>query len=482
VNAAGTLRRSPRPVRLAPAAPRGGPPLHVIGAFESTYIPAHDADILETSGHVTRYREDLALLRAHGVTHLRYPVRWHRIETAPGRYDWHATDEVLGHLREEGFAPILDLVHHTSYPRWLRGGFGDPRFGPAYLAFCEAFARRYPWVREYTLFNEPFATLFLCGHEAVWPPYADGLAGFVALMRNVLPAVAEASRRLAELLPGGRHVWVDSCEGHTAVDPQGEAYAELCNDRRFFALDAMLGRAGDRSRPFVAEVVAAGGADLLELEPGRIDVLGLDYYAHHEWAYGHRAAALPDEVAQHLAHPDGPGHPRSHGIQGGTPAPNPQGLAELARQYSAHAGLPMILGETNIAGSTSDRATWLKHTLEQCEEAIADGVPLEGYCWFGFLDSLDWNSLLERCDRALDPVGVIALDEDLGRHQSSVSRAYAQVARGARSSDLPAYALTPGMRRWIAGLLPLMEHYAWQAPPEEELVRHARGQLFARAA
>src|SRR5215210_8688773 len=189
-----------------------------IGAFESTYLPAHDADILETSGHVDRWREDLYLMRSLGVTRLRYPVRWHRVEPSPGQFAWDELDEVMTFMRAEGFRPIVDLVHHTSYPRWLKEGFADPRFGESYVRYAEAVAQRYPWVPEYTLFNEPFATLFLCGHEAVWAPHHHGLEGLIGLLRNVLPAVAETSRRFRELLPEARHVWVDSCESHTGLD------------------------------------------------------------------------------------------------------------------------------------------------------------------------------------------------------------------------------------------------------------------------
>jgi len=456
-------------------------PLPIIGAFESTFMPAHDVDILETSGHVDRWREDLELLRAHGVTRLRYPVRWHRIEAVPAVYDWAHTDEVMAYMASEGFEPIVDLVHHTSYPCWLTGAFADPRFGPAYERFCEAFAERHPWVREYTLFNEPFATLFLSGHEAIWPPYAHGVRGFVELVRNVLPSVARMSRRYRELLPGARHVWVDSCEGHTALDPSGEALAALANDRRFFVLDAMLGRAGDRDRPFVAEVVRAGGADLLELEPGHVDVLGLDYYAHHEWAYGAGDVDGRVDVRSGERHPLGPGHPQVRDVRGVTPAPNAQGLAALVLQYAEHARLPLILGETNMAGAPFDRATWLKHTLEQVERARAAGAPIDGYCWFGFLDSLDWVSLLEHADRSIDPVGIIWLDEHLTRHESSVSRAYAAAAAGAGSEDLPAYRLTDGMAAHVAGLLPLMAHFEWREPPPDEVETHARGRLTAVA-
>lgn len=460
--------------------PSSSSSLEFIGAFESTYLPAHDADILETSGHVDRWRADLELLRRlGGTTRLRYPVRWHRIEPSPGQYDWEHTDAVMAHLREAGFRPIVDLVHHTSYPRWLTAGFADPRFGASFVAFAEAVAERYPWIDAYTLFNEPFATLFLSGHEAVWPPYHHGVEGFVGLLRNVLPAVAAASRRYAELLPDAEHVWTDSCEGHAALDADAEAYAELCDDRRFFAIDAFLGRATDRDRPFVRAVIEAGGADLLELEPGHVDVVGLDYYAHHEWCYRARTGPVPLEIAGRRRHPHGPGHPQADAVEGVVPSLRPRGLAALAGEYHRHLGLPLILGETNLRGATSDRATWLKHTLEQCERAVAAGVPISAYCWFGFLDSLDWCSLLARCDREVDPVGVIRLDERLRRHESSMSRAWALAARGAPASALPAYRLTADANQRLHALAPLMAHFDWQDPPPAEVSIFEAGPIRA---
>src|SRR3982750_355940 len=101
-----------------------------IGGFESTYQPIFDTDVFETTGHDARWREDLALLGSCGVRDVRYPVRWHRIEATPGSFDWRQTDAVLGHLESAGFRPIVDLVHHTSYPQWI-ADFADPAFGPA---------------------------------------------------------------------------------------------------------------------------------------------------------------------------------------------------------------------------------------------------------------------------------------------------------------------------------------------------------------
>jgi len=424
-----------------------------IGAFESTYLPRHDVDILETSGHVRRWQADLALLRETGITRLRYPIRWHRIEAEPAAYDWRSTDEVLGFMRDEGFSPIVDLVHHTSYPRWLLGGFGNMQFGQRYLKFCEAFANRYPWIREYTLFNEPFGTLFLAGHEGIWPPHGRGTVSFIQLLRNVLPAVSRAAAMYRELLPAARHLYVDTCEAHVAADPESEHYAAVANDRRFLVLDLLLGSRLDPSRPYLREVLEAGGEDLLLIEPSAIDVLGLDYYSHSEWYYLRSG--------------------------GQAPSPEPAGLAALASYYWERYRLPMILSETNIRGFTPDRASWFKFTLEQCEQARREGVPLEGYCWFPFVDSVDWDSLLARADRHIDPVGVYWLDARLDRHPSSMARSFRMAVSGTPASQLPAYRFSPPLNERLTGFHRFMSGWEWQEPPAEEVAAEDRVPVIA---
>ncbi|MDP9441239.1 MAG: family 1 glycosylhydrolase [Actinomycetota bacterium] len=417
--------------------------IEVLGAFESTYLPRHDVDVAETTGHTKRWKQDLGLLASLGVRRLRYPIRWHRVERAPGDYDWADTDRVLGYLHDEGYRPMVDLVHHTSYPRWLTHGFADRRFGPAYLRFAEASARRYPWIEEYTLFNEPFSTLFLCGHEGIWPPYHQGLDELVAIFNNVLPWIGEASRLYRGLLPSARHFYVDSCESHTSAGPAGDDLTTLANDRRFFVADALLGRHLDEDRPFVKEVVRAGGEGLLTMDPACIDVLGLDYYAHCQW---------------HFTGPD----------EGIVPSPTPRPFRDLIVEYWQRYGLPCIVGETNIRGFASDRASWLKYTLEQAEQARAAGVPVEGFCWFPTIDSADWDSLLFHCDGNIDPVGVFWIDDRMERRPSSMSRSFALAASGVPARELPAYRFQPPVSEWMKGFLPYMQHWEWHDPPADE--------------
>lgn len=419
-----------------------------VGAFESTYLPRLDVDVTETTGHDRRRRDDLELLAATGVRTVRYPIRWHRVEDVAGHYDWSDTDQAFDELAEHGLTPIVDLLHHTSYPAWLDRDFADPRFGPAFLRFCQAVARRYPSIRAYTVFNEPFSTLFLAAHEGIWPPYHRGMEALVEVFSNVLPAFAEATRLMADLLPDATHLYVDTCERHTSGGAGADAYTALANDRRFFILDLLLGREMDPERPFVAEVLRAGGAQLLATPPGRVDVLGLDYYAHSQWHF------VPDAPAV-------------------IPSPHPSPLASLILEYYERYQLPCMLSETNIRGYSSDRASWLRYTLEQCEVAVEAGVPLVGFCWFPFVDSCDWDSLLARADGNVDPVGVYWLDQDLARRGSTMSAAYAAAASGTPAQLLPAYRFQPPVSSWLVGYLDHMAHWEWQDPPPAEVGRFA---------
>ena len=428
-------------------APRATIPF--IGAFESTYQAAHDRDVLETTQHVKRWRDDLMLLATCQVRQLRYPLRWHRIEPEPGRFDWDHIDQVLGFMHDHGFEPIVDLLHHTSYPLWL-GDFSAPSFEDRFLRFAEAVAERYPWLPGYTVCNEPFTTFLLCGQEGVWPPHWRGLDGFIRLARNVFPAVTRASRALHELLPDADHVHVEASERHTWSTAEGEEFARRTNDRRFLLTDLLVGRSIDPERPFVQDLVAAGGEELLSVEPGHVDVLGLDYYAHNQWEW-------------------------SAAGEGTTLAKAPVPLADLVTEYWERYRIPCILGETNIRGYASDRATWLKWTLEQCELARDRGADVRGYCWFPFIDSADWGSLLAECVGDVDPVGVFWLDQNLDRRPSSMSVAYALGATGSPARDLPAYRLRQPVARWLDGWLAHMSHWEWRSPFLDEVCSSTHG-------
>ena len=407
--------------------------------FEGTHIFGSGWDVLETTEHTTRFPEDLERLAKDGLKSFRACIPWHRIEGEKGVYDWRWTDAYLTLARSLGLDPIADPLHHTSFPDWLAGGFADPEFGPRYLAFLQAFARRYPQVTRYTIINEPFVTAWFCGHCAVWHPRQEGYEGFVPMLLAVSKTICEASALLTELVPGARFMHAESCERHSALDEESLAAAEHGNTMRFCVLDLILGRV-DRDHPLHGLLARFGMGERdvawFKGHPARVDVLGLDYYSHSEIAWTKHGRATTHPVA---------------------------GFASVALDYAERYRCPVMLSETNLRGTVADRIAWLRFMVEQSatlqEKLKAIDLTFEGFCWYPYIDSTDWCSLVCDASRAIDPQGIYWLDASFDRKPSELSEIYAALARGTMGPrDIPARPFEDAVLdgRGVRNFLPLM--------------------------
>jgi hypothetical protein len=183
-------------------------------------------------------------------------------------------------------------------------------------------------------------------------------------------------------------------------------------------------------------IIGTGSA----ITPSKIDVLGLDYYAHSEieWEWN-------SDVGQAAIC---------------FPCKQPQGFAAVAHDYVERYGLPVLLSETNVGGSVTDRLTWLRFMEEQAE-ALARAADFRGFCWFPSIDATDWDSLCTQANNCVSPMGIWSLQEDRrGRRCSELSEWYVRLAHGETNSrHLPAYRFTPPLDRDLQGYLRLMGHW-----------------------
>ena len=106
----------------------------------------------------------------------------------------------------------------------------------AYEDFVRAFARRYRWITDYTVINEPMATAMLSGFIGEWYPHWRDRAGVVPILLNKARAIARVTPMLEAMVPGLRIVHVDTCERHFALDPQSQYHTDFGNDLRFVIL------------------------------------------------------------------------------------------------------------------------------------------------------------------------------------------------------------------------------------------------------
>ena len=142
----------------------------------------------------------------------------------------------MRHMAGLGMRPVLDPLHHISFPDWLVDGFANARFPERYTSFVVEVAKRYPWVDAYTIFNEPLPTTLFCSHTGWWYPYRASDEDFVRMAVNVGRAICRSSHALTRLNPDVRFVHIDTCEQHRAVDSRVEEWVEFANARLRIAL------------------------------------------------------------------------------------------------------------------------------------------------------------------------------------------------------------------------------------------------------
>ena len=109
-------------------------------------------------------------LQALGVTTVRFSIHWDQVAPRqPVRalaandpaYQWGGVDAVLDGLHARGIQPLVTLY---GTPGWANGG-AKPNVAPtsatAFADFAYVVAKRYPFVRDWTIWSEPNQRLSL---------------------------------------------------------------------------------------------------------------------------------------------------------------------------------------------------------------------------------------------------------------------------------------------------------------------------------
>ena len=359
--------------------------------FESSAFPQVGVDELEDTQHYRWWASDLVRVREVGITLIRYPIPWQRVNPRPHEYDWRWTDQALDLMQALGITPIVDLFHFGT-PLWIESGIMHPIFGELQGWYARAFAKRYPHVAYYTPTNEPYICATFGAELAIWYPFLRGDRNAVLAIKNVTEGVCRAMAEVRRVRPDALMMLPDTCEYFHAVDEAFRQEADFRSARRFLVHDLYQGRV-DRDHPMWGYMAGNGIAErelgwFLE-HPVRLDILGLDYYPHSE---------------RQLRR--GP-----NGERMDEPATRPLGWTELARQYSErYDGIPVILAETNLGGPVEERIRWLEGLVEQTRKARAAGIPVAGLTWYGTVDHVDWDTTLRVRNLTINPCGMWSLE------------------------------------------------------------------------
>lgn len=398
--------------------------------IEDTFVPQSGPgeraiDEYELTEHYTRWRDDLDLVHGVGAEFLRWGVPWHRVNPAPGMWDFEWTDRVLGRMADLGIRPVVDLLHYGT-PLWLDGEFAHRDFPARFGEFASRTAQRYTGiVTDYTPVNEPMIHAQFTGEYAYWPPYLEGRQG----LNRIVVALAEASH-LAQsgirdaLGEAANIVHVDAgfrYVGDVTV-PEHAAHVERLLVERFLFEDLMHGLVVE-GHPLHRGLVETGidqrRLDLLAAHPAAPDFMGVNYYPRHssevfEAGISHRGGFADPRPA------------RDDGVSG---------LREVLTAYAERYAHPVLLSETCVTGTETERIRWMRDSVSEIEDLRANGVPVVGYTWWPLFDMIEWtwrhttaSPLAHRLTMGL--YDLVATEGGLERRENSVARAYRAHAGG----------------------------------------------------
>lgn len=370
--------------------PRGTgslPPLELWAGPECTVARVGDryVDQLELTGHGARL-EDLERLAGLGVTAVRYPVLWERVE----RDGWAWADERLARLRELGLRPIVGLVHHGSGPPHT--SLVDPGFADGLARFARAAAERYPWVEAWTPVNEPLTTARFSGLYGFWYPHGRDAASLARALLVQCRAVVLAMREIRSVVPGAQLVQTEDV-GKTHATPPLAYQAEHENERRFAAVDLLCGRLDDDSA-FGAWLLGPGGIPPDELawfreHPCPPDVFGVNHYLSSERFLDHRLERYPPELHG------------SNGIDGyvdelaARALPDaPHGPLVILREAWERFRIPLAVTEAHNGCTREEQLRWVAEVWEAAETLRAEGGEVRAVTLWSAFGAVGWDALL----------------------------------------------------------------------------------------
>jgi beta-glucosidase len=355
-------------------------------------------DQLEKTRHYQHWREDLQLTKDLGIRYLRYGPPYYRIHTAPGKYDWSFTDEVLPEMQKLNIVPIMDLCHF-GVPDWI-GDFQNPDFPRHFAEYARAFAERYPWVWCYTPINEMYIAAEFSAYYGWWNEALASHKAFVTALKHIVRASIEAMLQIIEVRPMVLFVLAESSEHTHSDDPALVDRAEMFNERRFLSLDLTCGRLVDSGMyTYLRDngMTEDEYSFFLKHNLQEHFIMGHDYYTSNEHL-------LVEEDRR---------------VFGG----DVFGYYVLGRKYYERYNLPVMHTETNTSEPDAER--WLWRTWTNIQQLRQDGVPLCGMTWYALVHQVDWNTALREDNGDIVKSGLY----DLDRNITAVGRAYQKLIR-----------------------------------------------------
>ena len=374
----------------------GAGPTHwdSFSATPGNVVRAENGDL--ACDHLHRWSEDLDLVRDLGADVYRFSTSWARV-MPEGRGAVNAQgldfyDRLVDGMLERGIKPAATL-YHWELPSALadQGGWRNRDIGDWFADYTEVVMTRLgDRIWSAAPINEPWCVGWLSHFEGAHAPGLRDIRAAARAMHHVLLAHGRATQVMRGL--GMKNLGaVCNFEWSQPADDRPETIAAAArNDaiyNRFFLGGLFKGEYPEEVMEGFAPHLPTGWQDDFKTIQEPLDWLGLNYYTR-----------------KIVTHQDG-AWPNYSDIEGPLPKTQmgweiyPDGLRDFlirtARDYTGT--LPLYVTENGMANpDTPDqpdqaRIDYLEAHLNAAREAIAQGVPLEGYICWSLLDNYEWS-------------------------------------------------------------------------------------------
>jgi hypothetical protein len=219
------------------------------------------------------------------------------------------------------------------------------------------------------------------------------------------------AREIRAVRPDAIFIQSETCQYVHPVDSAAIALAELENELRFTSFELVYGR----TLPgVVADHLITHGAtraDLQWFERNGSDegcIVGTDYYATSELELGANGLL------------------KSCGVR--------LGYYELAHQYFQRLGRPILHSETNAEGP--DAIDWLRRQWTDVARLRREGFPIRGFTWYGFIDHVDWDSVLVADHGQENRCGLVDLERNPNPVHAVFASLVSEVARRSSQAEV----------------------------------------------
>ncbi len=349
------------------------------------------------------YPDDIRLLRELHISNFRFSLSWSRIlPQGTGRVNEKGVDyyhRLLDHCLALGIEPWVTL-YHWDLPHELetRGGWTNRDilgWFSEYVQVCvERFGDR---VGHWMVLNEPMVFTGAGYYLGVHAPGRRWLKNFLPAVHHAALCQAEGSRIIRSLQPGAQVGTTFSCtyieprRADSALDVRAARRVDALLNRLFLEPSLGLGYPFE-DLPFLRRMEAhfrPGDEKRLLFE---FDFIGVQNYTREIITHSYFTPFIDARIVK----------PQQRGVP--TTLMNwevyPESIYRMLKQYNAYPGVKKLIVTENGAafadecqdGKVDDplRVRFLQDYIAQVLRAKQEGVRVDGYFVWTFLDNFEW--------------------------------------------------------------------------------------------